>query len=85
VAFVGTHPYEYMYANPTPIGLSTGRYGECRFSAFVGTHPYEYTYANPTPVSTSEGLSTEKSGEWRFSKSLLAPRRRRERRLPHNA
>jgi hypothetical protein len=27
------------------------------------THPYEYTYANPTLMSTSEGLSTDRSGD----------------------
>jgi hypothetical protein len=52
-------PYEYTYANPTPMstseGLSTGN---------MHAHsPYEYTYAKPTPVSTSEGLSTCRSGD----------------------
>jgi hypothetical protein len=88
------------------------------------THPYEYTYANPTPMSTSEGLSTDTSGDsrshqwrcrtgtsgdsrshqWRclvidgnvayhlmhnagksWKMSPMAPRHRRERRLPLNA
>jgi hypothetical protein len=40
------------------------------------THPYEYMYASPTPMSTSEWLS------WRFPKSPMAHRRRRERRIP---
>jgi hypothetical protein len=29
------------------------------------TQLYEYTYANPTPMSTSEGLSTDTSGDSR--------------------
>ena len=44
--------------------------------------PYEHTYANPTPMSTSEGLDRQ---IWRFPKSPLVPRCRRERRLPINA
>jgi hypothetical protein len=34
-----------------------------RRSQHAHTHSYEYTYANPTLMNTSEGLSTDKSGE----------------------
>jgi len=46
------------------------------------TRPYEHTYANPTPMSTSEVLDRQ---IWRFPKSPLAPRCRRECHLPLNA
>jgi hypothetical protein len=45
--------------------------------------PMNITYTNPIPMSTFEGLSTRQI--WRFPKSPLAPRCRRERRLPLNA
>jgi hypothetical protein len=44
----------------------------------IHTHPYEDTYKNHTSMSTYEELGRQ---IWRFLKSPLAPRRRRERHL----
>jgi hypothetical protein len=53
------------------------------FRYFLAHSPYEYIYANTISMSTFDGPSTGRSG--RFSKSPMAPRRRRARRLPLNA
>jgi hypothetical protein len=72
-------PYEYTYANPTPMntseGLSTGRFSKSPLAhRRDGNVAHHLTHnagnpginpGNPTPMSTSERLSTDRSGDSR--------------------
>jgi hypothetical protein len=49
------------------------------------TNPYEYTYVNPTPMSTSEGLSTDRSGDSRSHQWRLIVDGNAAYHLTHNA
>jgi hypothetical protein len=49
------------------------------------THPYEYTFANPTPMSTSEGPSTDRSGDSRSHQWRLVVDGNIAYHLTHNA
>jgi hypothetical protein len=75
-----THPYEYMYANPTPMstseGLSTGRLGDSRSHhwhlvvdvnvAYHLTHNAENPGINPGKRSEHQDLNPDR---WHLIKS----------------